>query len=37
MTTDMYPSTLLKIAESMKDVSLSSVQFIEIPTVPYVG
>jgi LCP family protein required for cell wall assembly len=37
MTTDMYPSTLLKIAESMKDVSLSSVQFIEIPTAPYVG
>jgi LCP family protein required for cell wall assembly len=37
MTTDMYPSTLLKIAESMKDVSLKSVQFIEVPTIPYVG
>jgi LCP family protein required for cell wall assembly len=37
MTTDMYPSTLLQIAESMKDVSLKSVKFIEVPTVPYTG
>jgi LCP family protein required for cell wall assembly len=35
MTTDMYPSTLLKIAESMKGVSLKSVHFIEVPTVQY--
>lgn len=37
MTTDMYPSTLLQIAESMKNVSLKSVKFIEVPTVPYTG
>ena len=37
MTTDMYPSTLLQIADSMKAVSLKSVHFIEVPTVPYVG
>jgi LCP family protein required for cell wall assembly len=37
MTTDMYPSTLLQIAESMKGVSLKSVKFIEVPTVPYTG
>lgn len=37
MTTDMYPTTLLQIAESMKDVALKSVKFIEVPTVPYVG
>jgi LCP family protein required for cell wall assembly len=37
MTTDMYPSTLLQIAESMKNVSLKSVKFIEIPTVPFTG
>jgi LCP family protein required for cell wall assembly len=37
MTTDMYPSTLLQIAQSMKDVSLKSVRFIEVPTVPYTG
>jgi LCP family protein required for cell wall assembly len=37
MTTDMYPSTLLQISESMKGVSLQSVKFIEVPTVPYTG
>ena len=37
MTTDMYPSSLLQIADSMKDVATKSVQFIEVPTVPYPG
>lgn len=37
MTTDMYPSALLQIAESMKNVSLKSVKFIEVPTVPFTG
>jgi LCP family protein required for cell wall assembly len=35
MTTDMYPSTLLQIANSMKGVSSQQVQFVEAPTVPY--